>query len=616
MTTLRADLFGGYDVALDGIGMQLEPDPGIFNLKTYDYVADDLGVERTDTSIELTENKLDALFWGSSRSFHLGAGQKRFNVPRASDPSAFLSSKGIDISEKGQATLLKATVRLAAQNTFTAELQRLAVAGDKLYVVTAQPNLTQHSSVITAVTTPVSTGTETSKEVKDLASDGTTCYIALSTDGIHTTTGSTGVHYSDVAATVLAWAHARLYAIAPLSGRDALYEVGAGALANSTARFSFPSGETAVQIAELGPMVYIATKTGVTRSQIYFLDGNNNVSVAITLPKGDIVTSITPYLGAGMLIACQRYISATQSIGVVYVALPSSTGHLYLLQRELLTRGTASDSLDYSMVAGAEYNRSVFFAWPQDDASGLGVFFPETNAYARHLFTAPAVTGTLGGIIVWRGKLCFTIQGQGLYVEQDTYVSTAELVSSAIDVNVDSDKTWIAAESGFEPLPVGTSVGLDYSIDGGATWVALTGATTTGQTVNRQFIGVKSPNIQFRVTLTPNGAATLAPVLRKAGIGGWPAAKPLGEHVMLVRAYPDFVDRQGTQHNDPLGGWNLLKALRARRNTALVYEFQPPWSPEEVDVLKVRVAGVRTYGPWGANRHEGGLLLLRLKEVA
>ncbi|MEO7398243.1 MAG: hypothetical protein ABIW84_06745, partial [Ilumatobacteraceae bacterium] len=506
VTTLAIDALSNYDVALDGIGMMLATQDEADGLlrSSYGMVAPDLHIERTDIGAELTDNKLDSLYTSSNRSWHEGAGQKRLDVVQVSSDFKFFESKGIDIADKGEIKLHKATSLIVA-NAHSTTRPRLAVASDVLYMVAGQPNLTRVTT-LTGTNTTVSTGTETSQNVADLASDGTDLYIALGADGIHKITAASGagVHYSGVLATVLAWSKAALWAAGPSGGRDHLYSVAAGVVGNSSDVYAFPVNQSVVQITELGPMLYIAV-TAATNSQsyVYAYDGTNAPFVALPLPPGEIITSMTPFLGAGLLIGAKRYIDATNSQSVLYVAFPGATGHLVLLERELLIRGSGTDSKDYGIVAGVGTGNKVFFAWPHDDVSGVGVYLPETAAYARNLFGA--TSGVIGAIARWRNKTLFVITGDGLYAEGDGYVPSATtcfVTSSVIDANVDADKLWLRQETGCEPLPAGTSVQHQYSTDG-VTWVANGTLSTTGATILSSSVRVKSPRIQYRVVLIP-----------------------------------------------------------------------------------------------------------------
>lgn len=187
MTTLRSDQFTATDFAIDGVGYMLEPDSeALFGVPAWSTDGPDIGVERQSLSDELSDNKLDALAWASNRSWHEGAGQKRHDQPEFSSPNRYLDSEGVDITEKGQLTLLPAcSLALALTNTDPTAPQKLTATDSYVFVATAQPNLRRFSALDASDVATISTGTESGISTYDLASDGSLVYVALAGDGTH-----------------------------------------------------------------------------------------------------------------------------------------------------------------------------------------------------------------------------------------------------------------------------------------------------------------------------------------------------------------------------------------------------------------------------------------------
>lgn len=609
MAVVRLDQFRSADCFLDAIPLHLEPAAE----RPFAFDGADNVVERQDVGEEFSENKLDTRYWGSNRSWHEGAGQKRLQVPQVSKPHAFASSKGIDISEKGEATLLHETSVLHA-SVYTSFPQRLAVANDTLWMVKATATLRR-------ITDIGGTGSDfiagLTGDIIDLASDGEDLYIATGANVFKIAAGGgSATTFSADDTSVIEWAKDRLFGIRTNAGKRELVEYSsAGA---TTVIYIFPANLVPVQMADLGPLLYIAVRsTTSTDSWIYAYDGRNAPFVALPMPRGDVVYSLTPFLGAGFLVGARRVKETLADSGVVYIGFPQGSGHIVLLQREIveLGGGDTDNARNYLIERGVTYGRAVYFGWPYDDASGLGIYYPEVGAYARHLHQGSGAVGQIGGITRWRDRLFFTVQGVGLFREAATFVASGQIVSSLIDINVDADKTWGIQESGFEGLGTGTKIGHEHSVDGGATFTGLVEQAAAAATLLRTQRGVVSRAISYRVTLTANTAKTLTPTLLKSGIGGWPVAAPGDEHSLIVRAYPATTERTGRSQHAEDAGWDLFNKLNTRRRSGGTYDFQPPYWPHSQATLKVRIARVATIGPWGTTgARQGGALLVTLKE--
>lgn len=185
MAVVDLATFRQFDAVLDSIGLILESDSD----QAYDLQLPDAVVERTDVGEELSENKLDTLYWGANRSWHEGAGQKRLDMPEVSSPYRFDESRGIDINERGEARLLPATARILGLSNTDPAPQKMVATDTHAFVAAGQPNLRRFSDLDTADDQiAVSTLTETSQETLDLASDGIQVFIALGPDGTHRST--------------------------------------------------------------------------------------------------------------------------------------------------------------------------------------------------------------------------------------------------------------------------------------------------------------------------------------------------------------------------------------------------------------------------------------------
>jgi hypothetical protein len=186
---LRPDQFSDFDIAIDGWGYVLTEgdDPSPFQ-----FSAPDDALEKTSIDTLLEQNKLDTLYWDSNRSWHEGAGQTRLDVPprfvidptTASSPYKFLRSKGVDITTKGQLTLLHRTV--LAVNSLNADPipQKLAATDQFAYLSVGNNSLYRFAALDGSDQTSIGNGSATSAPVLDFASDGGNIYAALGAEGI------------------------------------------------------------------------------------------------------------------------------------------------------------------------------------------------------------------------------------------------------------------------------------------------------------------------------------------------------------------------------------------------------------------------------------------------
>jgi hypothetical protein len=741
----------------------------LFGRKAYDLIAPDLVLESRDLVENLSDNKLDKLRWGTNRSWHEGAGQKRLNQPEISSPNRFLSSKAVEISEKGQLTLLPAVSRVLALTNADPAPQKLTATDSHVWVAAGQAiGLKRFASLDGTDAATVATGA--AQEVLDLASDGALVYIALGTSGTYrygapttttieafdSTTGFTGsgdfsshtivtvgqkqgtgdykqtglgnigvdavsaksfggaqnystvdqfkiwaagdivanagafeyrlitsggnyfrrvvpvpnnnsgVWYEDTAsrttgftsvgspnwasiasfevrhqkttsaegaiayfddlrtvtqiasasyctwdARVFGWAKDRLYGAGISSGTIwRFYEVVSGT--PSSTIYILPDGWEVTDIAELQGYVYFSAKRG-RRGVVYAYDGTNAPFVAVQMPPGVQAISLGPFSGGGMLIGARKLTTVSSGgIGVLYRAFPTASGHLS--RERIVTFGT-DDGKDYGIRTCVEYSEDIVHygqSFAESSASGLGTYLPETGGYARGLESS--VGRAIMDSIVFKGRRIFTADGDGVWVEQSTIVSTGEIVSSAVDLNTASRKSWLAQESTFAPLVSGQSVSHAYSTDGGLTWLGSATESTVGATRLRSARNFQAETVHFRATLATNGAS---PTLYSTGLGGWPATKPGAVHQVVIRAYPAQKYRTNETRLEQDYGYGVLAALIALHDASTVVDYQPPWWVASQETLQVRVSAIQLEGDWGTTgRAQGGCLLIELQEVA
>ncbi len=187
MAILRPDQMSSFDVVIDGWGYVLdEDDPSPYQLQCQDDA-----LEKTSIDTQLEQNKLDTLYWGVNRSWHEGQGQARLDVPprfqidpsTASSPYKHLRSKGVDITTRGQLTLLHRTVKGGATLTNQDPIPQKLATTDLYAYVTNGLNVVRSSDLFNMDNTVQATGS--AQNALDIATDGGTTFVACGTDGIY-----------------------------------------------------------------------------------------------------------------------------------------------------------------------------------------------------------------------------------------------------------------------------------------------------------------------------------------------------------------------------------------------------------------------------------------------
>jgi hypothetical protein len=662
-----------YDCALAGVGYRVAWEIAkLLHFKHGPYleIAHDIVVEKTDFNVEeMTENKLDLLYWQSQRSWHNGAGQIRFNVPKSSDPYAYLSSFNVDVRVPGQAFLLPDVASLSISGSSLGPYSKLCVGGGFLYQEDTGGNSWNRITVPatdsgSATSTSVTAGTG---GVVECCSDGQNAYFAdpnavtpqirqlTPTSAVAATFSSTafGTGTAAVDARSMAWVKQRLVFAGVQSGTfgttAAVWRIAQVASTGGTASeiALLPAGYSVPRfgIVELAGFVLIAAVSD-HQSVIYAWDQFTSPYVVAELPEGDQITSMESFLGTEVCIGCRRLkSSAGVGSGVLYVGAATGAGQLVLSEVVELTDkgqpypiGFPTDANDYAIVGMASRGKYTYFSW---QPFGLGVYDHANQAYSRYIGNlnptgTPPQTGVeIGDVVVVKRRLVFSrTSDHRSYLEYiNKRVASGQIVGSVMDWNIDKAKTVNQFEFGMLPLPAGTSISMDYSTDNAATWTNVLADTTTGDTlasttstVSTQF-QVNAQAINYRITMNSDGTATLTPRLKKAGFGAWYGSKPKKEWTVAI----DVSDRLTNKNGSPfrlIGGstaitgpnpqlWDLILAnIRTLRDNQTIVSWQPPgYGDTHNEVWVVQVRGFDTYRWYEPQSGFGGIIMLSLKEA-
>lgn len=482
----------------------------------------------------------------AAESWHHGAGQSRLD--RAdSDPYRFNTSKGVDVWTKWKLTLLNATAsKRSSSNT---NLQ-LVAAGTYAYL--ADGNEVYSTTDLTTWTSRDVQDGESAQSVKSIATNGSTVYAALGSNGIHSgAAGSDFAHYSDLSCTLLGYVKGRLMA----ANGASIYNVTASGAAPS-ALLTLGTGFTWVGFAEGPSAVYCAGYSG-DKSLVYRTavkaDGTalDVPVVAGELPDGEIIRSIQGYLGK-LLVGTDKGVRVF----------------------DLDTSGNLTDSSKVIPTTAGVYcfepqDRFVWYGLTNYDTLStglgrldLGTFTDSlTPAYASDLMAT--IQGAVLSAITFGGVRVFAVSAAGVYAENAAAkVSSGTISSGLVGYGMADTKVAMYLDTRFETLPASTTVVVAIASDGGS-FVTLDTAMTTGITSLVSAAGqYRAENFEVRLTLT--GSAATAPTVTRWTMEA-NAAPGRGEYIdvplLLFETVKDRHDKD--QPLDVASAYSALKSLEA-----------------------------------------------------
>lgn len=501
---------GLFAVSINGVGYEIDEHSNELYREHFHDESLDILRQQADTSGQPGEASItpEGLWRRAADDWAHGAGQTRKDHP-SSDPSRFRSSKGINPWNRWALTLLGDTA--SAKSSSNTNLA-VAVAGVRIYLIDGQTlsyatDITVASPTWTAVTgTPVQTG-------GSITSDGTNVWVVYAgANGIYKTDVGSGAATAYVTSAVngpIGYVKGRLMAASSAS----IYNItGAGAL--PAALFTHGNASFAwVGFAEGTGQIYAAGYAG-DKSWIYRCavktDGTalDAPVVAGELPSGEIVRSITGYLGY-VVIGTDRGVRFAQATGsgdlVIGALIPTTSA---------VSCATGQD-------------RFVYFAWTNYDgtSTGLGrldltVFTATlTPAYASDLMVT--AQGAVSSVATFQSRRVLCVSASGVWVEQTVKVASGTLDSGAITYGLPDVKAGMFLDLSAEPLvgSITASVSSDGSTFGALGGLTTTGATSTVLNVNQ----LRARTFETRMTLArASSADTVGPTLDRATLRAYP----------------------------------------------------------------------------------------------
>lgn len=525
-----------YPVSLGGVAYALDTEQTEFTHKSTPQLR-----AATDDQNNVGSQTLNPeAFWRRTfESWHVGAGQSHFDRRDESHPHRFRRSRGINVWDRFQVSLLNSAIAKAVTSETNV---RLVVAGDHLYL-TDGPDV-KYTTDITASTPTWTTLTGSpAADAKSVASDGYNVLTAHDTSGIYKTTRGAASTASNITGTVDHVAYGKGRWIA--TNDNVLYDIttlvaGGGAL--PAAHFTHPNTDFAWNCFAEGPTAFYAGGYSGDKSLIYRLTmkedgtGLNQPVVAGFLPDGELIQAMQGYLG---------FVLVGTSLGV-RVGIVGGNGDLTI---------GALIPTDEPVLCFEGQDKFVWFGWSTfegTNASGLGRLNLETfsdtealvPAYASDLMVEQSAAFSTTSVVTFQGRRVWSSNGSTagvVYMEDlDTLVASGEIDSGLFDYGLTDEKLSLFVDVSFVADGGSTTVGL--SLDRGS-FVDLATLTSANSPIGTG--EARANEFEVRMTLARDGSDnSVGPVLRSWALRSQPAT-PVTEEIVVPLLIGPKLDQYG-----------------------------------------------------------------------
>jgi len=463
--------------------------------------------DSVDQSAEPGESAINpqGLWRRSQSSWHYGAGQTYSDTADA-EAYRFRSSKGVNIWNRGEITLLPATS--LAYSSSSSNLY-MTTAGSRIYGSEGQ--LVRYTTDWSTFTTV--TGTDASN-IYGITSDGYNVFFSYANGDIDQTNAGTSAasnYITGIEAGALGYVRGRLMVAGQGADKQKIWNITTtpGSSANNpSALFTHPNIDfNWVGFAGGQNQIYCAGYAG-NKSLIYKTavkpDGTalDIPTVAAELPLGEIVTNIDAYLG---------YVVIGLTTGLRFCS-SDSDGNLVV--GPLIETGT-------SVNAFSAIGQYLYFGWTNYDTTSTGIGRLDIGtqvsvnqpAYASDLMVTGQ--GAVVDIHEFDNKPVFTVSGLGAYRQHSTNLVASGTLESGI-------YRWGVPDTKFIPKwdlrtePLHGTVAVSVAADSGD--FRSVGTQSTELSLESTFDGFESKvfEAEARLTLTRSATdATKGPVVTR-----------------------------------------------------------------------------------------------------
>lgn len=544
-----------------------------------------LSPPRTDVGGSPTEVRPESGEIFSQQDFSHGAGQLYFHH-EGRDVQRFLWSEGfeVEIDTVGQPTLLHHLNDVPTAAVSSATVGKIEVFNDFPFIIDGA-SIRKGSGDFPGFWSSESPG----GTPQDMVSSGEYLYAALGAAGIarRDTAGAWSIWQATPLATRIAWVKNRIMA----SDGAVIYEITDIVRTVET----LPAGWVFESIFEAGGFIYAVANnasSGLSRISTYGLNTSGDAiekKNETPFPRNQLMYSGRGFLGS-VYIGGGIKNSSEGFDPVVYQAFPQENGALTYLK---VNEGEGAGAIDLSVKALEPIGEDIVFGWSLGSGfdfgarDGLAIHKPKVDAFLGHLKKTGAGAGKqVLGIALYRGRLLFTLKGDGLYYEDTThFVDQAQLWTSVADWNTTAKKSWDTIQVSHNRLPASTSVRAEYStrLPSEGTWnPGVFSDVDDSEVAEANFTDVVSQMISLRLTSLANPGKTEAP----SGLGFLVRSNVIPDHPEFgLSRYVRLVNKDRKDSDAPMV-FNDVAAVRRKLHN-LAYQWVTLYEPGVVWTLHV-----------------------------
>lgn len=481
-----------YDVAITGLNpdtLAEEPIPFLMgSSEDYPYIREsDGGVrEQIDTSAEAGEQSLTGMWWRSQASFDLGTGLEFFDTARdESVTRRFKDSCGVDVFTPGKVTLLNATSKVVSHTdkTYAAPYMIVdddgQVTEDGVLVAKSTFGGTPTGELLKYTSAGVTTSLLTCDAIYDFVVRGPWYYV-MADDGVWMGNLSTGYsNHTMMFQETAGQGNVKRGRIAYTKDRFLLAVSQESALEDEAFGYVYEKvvsnpwdltgsigsdfsgailkveidGWRWTGICEGPNAIYMGGYAGnLGRIYAATLDEStppvmNTPWVVAELPQGEIVSSVITYMGTYMVIGTNygvriATINPDSSLTMGPLSIKSDTPVWGLCASGDFVYASGSSAVPHGEVPRPGLFRINLGVDGTDPRSQLGIF-----PAARDLFAPDADNPGVNQVLRVcpfgnTGRMCFTVDNHGLYVESTTEVPTGWLQTGRIRFDTQEKKAF------------------------------------------------------------------------------------------------------------------------------------------------------------------------------
>lgn len=530
------DVEGGYN----GAAIAARPIPFTVSLMGVEYPIDLEPYERnsldnikpnassTSTQPDDSQYNTEGAWWRYAFDWSMGAGQLVQDFGDDRLPNRFSASLGVDPWTEFGATLLPTTVlkdAVSGANAYLIATGGFAYRSDGTGVKRS-PDLTTWTAL-----------TGLSGTIRDLATDGSTVYIATST-GIYTCTDAGGVAVTSFAAVGADYQKVAFVANRLLGASDnVLYEfTSAGVRTAIVGGTHFQTAFRWKAIFNIGSRIYFGGYAG-NRTELYTATTDTSGALvagaeAAQFPYNELLNCAVSYAGAALL---------GTSLGI-RLAILSGDGSL--------TYGPLIDAPGSVQAITAE-GRFAWFAWTgHPGGSGVGRLALDEQVaslqppYATDVYTAASANGVTG-VCRFAGKTVLAVPSVGVYATTTTFLTAGWFRSGQVYLGTIERKALASLAVRCDPLLTNETIRATVTDQLGDELGNFLTDEDTAEGLDASLDGEQAAWCQVQIDIT--GSGTTAPTVRSWRLRGFPVVPTTEEFIvpLIIESYVVVNDGNG-----------------------------------------------------------------------